>query len=149
MKKKYSHALRLLGRDSILVMLILNLRNAAMASCNAPTLSETLTIKLVRSSPVGGLHVRPRTRKRVAFAALSWMSLSKMRNLYFSAASSEVIAPANGYIAIPAYFALAVFFERPGCATSSADFELEDVSKISALGKLLRNQFRHCPRVCG
>src|ERR1700722_7760883 len=71
MKKKYSHALRLLGRDSIFVMLILNLRNAAMASCNAPTLSETLTIRLVRSSPVGGLHWRPRTRKRVAFAALS------------------------------------------------------------------------------
>src|SRR5580692_4137963 len=55
-KKKYSHALRLLGRDSIFVILILNLRNAAIASCNAPTLSETLTIKLVRSSLVGGLH---------------------------------------------------------------------------------------------
>src|SRR5271154_4080345 len=118
MKKKYSHALRLLGRDSIFVMLILNLRNAAMASCSAPTLSETLTIKLVRSSPVGGLHWRPRTRKRVAFAALSWMSCSKICNLYFSAAKIPAIA--------------AVFFSF---AASSAERALDDVSIISTRGK--------------
>src|SRR5271163_768054 len=86
MKKKYSHALRLLGRDSIFVMLILKRRKAAMAWCRAPDLSATLTIKLVRSSPVGGLHWRPSTRKRVALAALSWMSCSRMRRPYFSAA---------------------------------------------------------------
>ena len=71
MKKKYSHALRLLGRDSIFVMLMRFRRKAAKALCSAPTLSVILTIRLVRSLPVGGLHCRPSTRKRVALAALS------------------------------------------------------------------------------
>ena len=74
MKKKYSQTFRLLGRDSILVMLIRWTRNGARARCNAPTASMRLIIRLVRSLPVGGLHWRPNTRNRVAFAALSWMS---------------------------------------------------------------------------
>ena len=61
-------------------MFSLNRRNAASAWCNAPTLCVTLNIRLVRSRPVGGLHCRPSTRKRVAFAELSWMSLSTICN---------------------------------------------------------------------
>src|ERR1700743_1635070 len=118
MKKKYSHALRLLGRDSIFVMLILNLRNAAMAECNAPDLSATLTIRLVRSSPVGGLHWRPSTRKRVAFAALSWISCSKMRRPYFSAASAP---PREA--------------ENFSWEASSAERALDEVSTISTRGR--------------
>src|SRR2546427_12465320 len=47
MKKKYSHAFRLLGRDSIFVMLMRKRRKAARARCNAPTLSTRLIIRLV------------------------------------------------------------------------------------------------------
>src|ERR1022692_832977 len=45
MKKKYSHALRLLGRDSILVRLMRLRRKAASAWCSAPTLSAMLTMR--------------------------------------------------------------------------------------------------------
>jgi len=66
-EEKYSHALRLLGRDSIFVRFILNLRNAAMASCSAPTLSETLTsnscVVTRRRAACAAEH-----EKRVAFA---------------------------------------------------------------------------------
>ena len=62
MKKKYSHAFRLLGRDSIFVRLMRNRRNAASAWCRAPTRSVMQTIRLVRSLPIaaddttGSLH---------------------------------------------------------------------------------------------
>src|SRR5579859_3059457 len=131
MKKKYSHAFRLLGRDSIFVMLILYLRNAAMASCSAPALSATLNIRLVRSSPVGGLQVRPSTMKRVTLTELSWTSCARSFNPYFSAASTPPSAAE--------YFSL---------AASSAERALEDVSTISTRGKFLASQPRHCASDC-
>src|SRR5262249_16233523 len=48
-KKKYSQAFLLLGRDSILVMLIRNRRNGANARYKAPTSSTMLNMRLVRS----------------------------------------------------------------------------------------------------
>src|ERR1700756_1710234 len=132
MKKKYSHALRLLGRDSIFVMLILYLRKAAMASYRVPALSATLIIRLVRSSPVGGLQRRPSTRKRVAFTALSWMSRARIFRPYFSAARMPPRA--------------AEYFSR---AASSAERALEEVSTISTRGRFFASQPRHCASDCG
>src|SRR2546425_13058517 len=88
-----------------------------------------LNIKLVRSLPVGGLHCRPRTRKRVALAALSWMSCSSTRKPYFSAASTPAMAADS--------FSL---------AANSAERALEEVSMISTRGRLACTQPRHCPR---
>ena len=51
-----------------------------------------LNMRLVRSWPVAGLHCRPKTRKRVALAALSWMSCSSTRRPYFSAAIAGSLA---------------------------------------------------------
>ena len=48
-KKKYSHALRLLGRDSIYVMLSLYRRKGASELCRAPGLSAMQNMMLVRS----------------------------------------------------------------------------------------------------
>src|SRR5882672_1718442 len=132
MKKKYSQALRLLGRDSIFVMLILNLRNAAMASCSAPDLSATLIIRLVRSLPVGGLQVRPSTMKRVTLTELSWMSCARIFRPYFSAASTPPSAAEN--------FSF---------AASSAERALDDVSTISTRGRFFASQPRHCASDCG
>src|SRR5678815_841959 len=132
MKKKYSQAFRLLGRDSILVRLMRNRRNAANAWCKAPTLSEMLIIRLVRSLPEGGVYCRPSTRNRVAFAALSCTSYSSTRNLYFSAAR------------IPA--SAAAFFSFDA---SSAERALDDVSTISTRGKWFCTHARHCASDCG
>src|SRR5207253_10365729 len=132
MKKKYSQALRLLGRDSIFVMLMRKRRKAARARCSAPTLSTRLIMRLVRSWPVGGLLWRPNTRNRVALAALSWMADSGAGSRYFSAASWPAIAAE--------FFCLAV---------SSAERAFEEVSMISTRGRLFCTQARHCASAWG
>ena len=78
-----------------------------------------LNIRLVRSLPVGGLHWRPSTRKRVALAALSWMSNSRTGTPYFSEASTPAMA--------------AEPFSR---AANSAERALEEVSMISTRGQV-------------
>src|SRR5688572_28995854 len=98
-KKKYSQALRLLGRDSILVMLMRCLRNGASARCRAPASWARLIMRLVRSLPVGGLHWRPRTRKRVALLELSCTSDSRIFRPYFSAARELARAAECGSLA--------------------------------------------------
>src|SRR5665213_2930177 len=139
-KKKYSQALRLLGRDSILVMFSLKRRNGDRARYKAPTSSAMLNITLVRSRPVGGPHWGPSTKKRVALALKSWMSRSMTCNLYLSAGKKPVMAatlPSN----LEPFSAAA--------AADSAARALEEDSKISTLGKCRCTQMRHWARACG
>src|SRR5687768_16866147 len=131
-KKKYSHALRLLGRDSIFVMLMRCLRKGARALCKAPASWARLIIKLVRSLPVGGEHWRPSTRKRVALLELSCTSDSRIFRPYFSAARDLARAAACGSL-----------------AASWAARVVEEVSCTSTCERCACNQARHWPSGCG